>query len=96
MAADLLASLLRTVTDLLAGPVRSLTELSEQPLELADQVVGLITPAGDQPADDLLSIAPRHAAPADGIVDHLLEAVTRDRDALLQGLAERLDALLGA
>ena len=70
--------------------------LREQALELAEQVVGLIPPAGDQSADHLIRVAAGHAAAPHGVVDHLLEAVAGDRDALLEGVAERLHALLGA
>jgi hypothetical protein len=70
-------------------------KLCQRCLELAQDVLGLLAPSGHEPADQLLGVAARHAAAADGVIDHVLEAVAGDGDALLEGLAEGLHALSG-
>ncbi len=71
-------------------------ELPHDALQLSKDVLGLLAPASDHPGDQLLAVAPGHPPPADRVVDDLLEAVARDVHALLERLAEGLDALLGA
>ena len=70
--------------------------LLDQPLELAEQRVGLLAAAFDQVAEHLLGVAAGHPAALDGVVDDLLQAVAAERDAVLEALAELRDALVEA
>src|SRR4051794_34441409 len=70
--------------------------LGEQALELLYQLVAVASAAGEEVGDELVGVVARDAPAPHRVVDDVLESVAREGDAALEGVTERLDALVGA
>ena len=69
--------------------------LVEQALELLDELVGVAPAAVEEAGDELIGVVAGHATTLDGVVDDVLKALAREGHAVLECVAEGLDALVG-